>query len=88
MPPLWRTQMTEAMGSLRTNTPCVVFCCKNKHLKTKHQHLSTTHYNKEMAKLGEMTPMCYFCEKHHPINHMSRAKVILTTSTLNGVQFT
>ena len=67
--------MTEAMGSLRTNTSCVVCCGKNKQLKTRHQHLSTAHYNKEMAKLGEMTPMCYICDKHHPINNMSKAKV-------------
>ena len=88
MPPKWRTQMRETMGSLRSNIPCIVCCGKNKQLRTKHQHLSTAHYNKEMAKLGETSPMCYFCDKFHPINHMSRVKVILTTSTLNGVQFT
>ena len=88
MPPKWRTQMREAMGSLRTNIPCVVCCGKNKQLRTKHQHLSTAHYYKEMTKLGELSPMCYFCDRHHPINHMSRTKVILTSSTLNGVQFT
>ena len=87
MAPKWRTQMTEAMGSLRTNTSCVVCCGKNKQLKTRHQHLSTAHYNKEMTKLGEMSPMCYMCDEAHPINNMSRAKVILTTSTLNGVQY-
>ena len=80
--------MTEAMGSLRTNMPCVVCCGKNKRLKTKHQHLSTAHYNKEMSKLGEFSPMCYFCDRPHPIDHMTRVKVILTSSTLNGVQFT
>ena len=72
----WVVQLiTETMGSLKTNTPCVVCCGKNKQLKTRHQHLSTAHYNKEMAKLGEMTPMCYICDKHHPINNMSKAKV-------------
>ena len=80
--------MREAMGSLRTNIPCVVCCGKNKQLKTKHQHLSTAHYYKEMTKLGELSPMCYFCDMHHPINQMTRAKVILTSSTLNCVQFT
>ena len=79
--------MTEAMGSLGKNNPCIVCCGKNKKLKIFHRHLSTAHYNKEMRKLGESDVMCYFCDTHHPINHMSRPKIILTTSTLNGVQF-
>ena len=79
--------MTESMGSLGKNNPCVVCCGKNKRLNILHQHLSTAHYNKEMIKLGVMSPMCYFCDTHHPIDHMTRGKVILSTSTLNGVQF-
>ena len=56
MPPKWRTQITEAMVSLRTNIPCVVCCGKNKKLKTKHLHvtdqcLATTELAREVALL-------------------------------------
>jgi hypothetical protein len=88
MVPNYRTQMTEAMGSLNKSKPCIVCCGKNKSLQIIHKHLSTAHYNRQMTRLGEMSPMCYFCDKHHPIDHMTRNKVLLSTSTLNGVQFT
>ena len=87
MSPNWRVQMTTAMGSLGKTVPCEVCCGKNKRMKIFHQHLSTYHYNKYMISLGELSPMCYFCDVHHPIDNMTRSKVILTTSSLNGVQF-
>ena len=87
MLPNWRVQMTTAMGNMDKTMLCEVCCGKNKRMKVFHQHLSTYHYNKYMASLGESNPMCYFCDVHHPIDNMTRAKVILTTSTLSGVQF-
>ena len=85
--PKWRVQMTEAMGSLNKYNPCVVCCGKVKSMKILHKHLSTAHYNSMMAKRGESSPMCYFCDMHHPIDHMSRGKVILSSSTLHAIQF-
>ena len=49
--------------------------------------MSTTHYNKMMIRQGKMTPMCHFCDLAHPIDHMTRHKVILSTSTLSSVQY-
>ena len=31
--------------------------------------------------------MCHFCDVTHPIDHMTRHKVILSTSTLSGTQY-
>ena len=79
--------MTEALGSMNKYNLCVVCCGKVKTMKIFHKHLSTAQYNSLMAKKGETSPMCYFCDIPHPIDHMSRGKVILSSSTLNGVQF-
>ena len=53
----------------------------------RHVHTSTTFYNKEMAKTGEHSPYCYFCDHPHPIDNWTRQRVILSTSTLNGIQY-
>jgi hypothetical protein len=45
-------------------------------MKIFHKHLSTAHYNRLMAKRGETSLICYFCDIPNPIDH-----------TLNGVQF-
>lgn len=87
MSPNWRVAMTRAMGNMNKAMLCEVCCGKNKRMRVFHQHLSTYHYNRCMASLGETNPMCYFCDHHHPIDNMTRAKVILTTSSLSGVQF-
>ena len=87
MSPNYRTQMTRAMGSLNKKEPCLICCGRNRSLQISHIHLSTAYYNKEMIRQGKMSPMCYFCDTSHPIDHMTRQKVILATSTLSGVQF-
>ena len=50
-------------------------------------HFSTAFYHKQMALIGESCPHCYFCNSPHAIDHMTRQRIILSTSTLNGVQF-
>ena len=40
-----------------------------------------------MVRSGIMSPMCHFCDMVHPIDHMSRQRVILTTSSLCDVQY-
>ena len=87
MSPNYRVKMKEAMGSLSKKEPCLICCGRNKALDIRHVHLSTNHYNKVMIRQGALTPMCYFCDRFHPIDHMTRQKVILSTSTLSGVQF-
>ena len=52
-----------------------------------HKHLSTFHYNKQMIKVGDMAPMCHFCDISHPVDNMSRQRVILTTSSLCDIQY-
>ena len=83
----YRVTMTSSMGSLDKHSTCQICCGRNKFLNTRHIHLSTTWYNKQMASLGNMSPMCYFCDMAHPIDHMTRQRVILSTSTLSGVHF-
>ena len=87
MPPCYRTEMTQAMGSLSKHSPCLICCGRSKTLNIRHVHTSTTFYNKEMSKNGENFPYCYFCDYPHPIDNWTRQRVILSTSTLNGVQY-
>ena len=54
--------MTEALGSMNKYNLCVVCCGKVKTMKIFHKHLSTAQYNSLMAKKGETSPMCYFCD--------------------------
>ena len=81
----YRVAMTSSMGSLDKHSACVICCGRNKYLNARHIHLSTAWYNKQMASLGNLSPMCYFCDMTHPIDHMTRQRVILSTSTLSGV---
>ena len=87
MPPKYRVAMKETMGSLNKTSPCVVCCGRNKYLNIRHEHLSTAWYNKQMTIQGNMDPHCYFCDQPHPLDHMTRQRVILSTSTLSGVPF-
>ena len=87
MGPQYRTTMLDTMGSLNKSTPCSICCGRNKALDIRHVHLSTTFYNKNSARIGEDCPYCYFCDRRHPIDNMTRQKIVLTTSTLNGIQF-
>ena len=48
---------------------------------------ATTYYNKEMNKAGDHFPYCYFCDHPHPMDNYNRQRVILSTSTLNLIQF-
>ena len=87
MAPNYRLQMTEKMGSIRKSVPCVVCCGRNKTLNITHIHLSTAYYNRQMIAAGELVPMCHFCDQDHMVDHRTRQNVILTTSTLSGIQY-
>jgi hypothetical protein len=67
--------------------PCIVCCRRNKTLKIFHIHLSTSFYNGQMIAEGELVPMCHFCDTEHMVDHLNRQHVILTTSTLSGIQY-
>ena len=87
MPPKYRLQMSEVMGSLSKKSPCNICCGKNKSMNIRHVHYSTNWYHKQMIRSGAMSPMCHFCDITHPVDHMTRQKIILSTSTLNGIQY-
>ena len=83
----YRVTMRDYMGSITNTSPCEVCCGRNKFLNISHEHLSTTFYNKQSTIIGDMNPFCYFCNLFHPMDNMTRQKVILSSSTLHGVQF-
>ena len=56
-------------------------------MQIRHKHFSSYHYSKMMICLGNMNPMCHFCDMDHPVDHMSRQRVILTTSSLSEIQY-
>ena len=86
--PDYRVEMSASFGSLsRWARSCIVCCGRNRSMKINHKHLSTHHYNKWMVREGNMTPMCHFCDVAHPVDHISRQRVILTTSSLSDVQY-
>jgi hypothetical protein len=87
MAPNYRIEMTTSMGTLDKASPCRICCGHNTFLNIRHVHFSTTYYNKQMAHMGNMTPMCHFCLYPHPIDNRTRQNVILSTSTLSGVPF-
>ena len=74
-------------GCVTKSVPCYVCCGRALHLDVRHLHLSTQYYNKQCALEGQDRPMCYNCLLHHPIDMMSRTRVILSSSTLFGVPF-
>ena len=82
-----RMVMTTVMGSLTSNSPCQICQARCTTINVKHIHLSSIHYNKQMARMGENNPVCHFCDISHPIDNDTRQKVILTTATLSGIQF-
>ena len=75
------------MGSLSEMDCCEICCGRNKDLKVCHQHLSTAFYNRKMASSGVHEPECHFCDMKHGIDHMTRNKVILSATSLCGVQY-
>ena len=87
MAPNYRLEMTEMMGSLTKASPCIICCGRNKSLQIRHIHFSTHYYNKQMMKMGDMKPMCHFCDTAHSVDHMTRQNVILTTSTLSAIPY-
>ena len=87
MAPNYRLKMTEMMGSITKASPCIICCGRNKSLQIRHIHLSTSYYNKQKIKEGDMRPLCHFCDIPHQVDHMTRQNVILTTSTLSGIQY-
>ena len=49
--------------------------------------MSTAWYNRQMNLLGKSLPMCHFCDIPHAIDNRTRQNVILSDSTLSGVQY-
>ena len=82
-----RVTMSPTMGSLDSSSRCIICCGKTKTINVQHSHLSTYYYNSQMIRQGDMTPMCHFCDIRHPFDHRTRQNVILTTSTLSGIQY-
>ena len=70
-------------GCMTKSIPCYV-CCSD----VKHLHLSTQYYNKQCLLDDDDNPMCYNCMIRHPIDMMTRTRLILTDSTLFGIPFT
>ena len=79
--------MDKNMGSLDVTNNCPICCGRNKELKTVHLHLSTAYYNRRMAANKVDFPMCHFCDTDHGIDHMTRNKVVLSDSSLSGIQY-
>ena len=75
------------MGSLDSDSPCTICQARCNTIHVQHVHLSTAYYNKQMAKKGEQTPLCHFCDTCHIMDNDTRLNVILTTATLSGVQY-
>ena len=40
-----------------------------------------------MSSLGESHPMCHFCDTPHAVDNRTRQNVILSDSTLSGIQY-
>ena len=83
----YRVEMNKTMGSLDLGETCDVCCGRIKDLKVSHVHLSTSYYNRKMAASKVDTPKCYFCDLDHPIDHMTRNKLVLTGEHLSDVQY-
>ena len=87
MAPNYRLEMEKEMGSLTKATPCIICCGKSNMCQVHHIHLSTAWYNRQMSKLGISHPMCHFCDTTHAVDSRTRQNVILTDSTLSGIQY-
>ena len=87
MAPNYRLKMGKEMGSMTKATPCIVCCGKSNICQVHHIHLSTAWYNRQMSSLGISHPMCHFCDTSHAVDSRTRQNVILTDSTLSGIQY-
>ena len=87
MAPNYRLEMGKEMGSLSKASPCFICSGKNNFCAVHHLHMSTAWYNRQMSLLGNSTPMCHFCDTPHAIDNRTRQNVILSDSTLSGVQY-
>ena len=83
----YRNQIDRNMGSLDVTTNCSVCCGRNKELKTAHVHLSTAYYNRRMAAEKVDLPKRHFCDIEHGIDNMTRNRVVLSDTSLSGIQF-
>ena len=83
----YRIELDENMGSLDVTKNCSVCCGRNKELSTAHIHYSTAFYNRRMAANKVDSPHCYFCDVDHAIDHMTRNRVVLSDSSLSGIQY-
>ena len=87
MAPNFRLKMDMEMGSMTKAAPCIICSGKNNNFKVHHIHYSTTWYNRQMSSKGVSHPMCHFCDVPHAIDNRTRLNVILTDSTLAGIQY-
>ena len=87
MAPNYRLEMGNEMGSLSKASPCFICSGKNNFCPVHHLHMSTAWYNRQMNLLGKSLPMCHFCDIPHAIDNRTRQNVILSDSTLSGVQY-
>ena len=87
MAPNYRLEMSKQMGSITKATPCIICSGRSNVCKVHHFHLSTAWYNRQMLSLGVSHPMCHFCDIAHAVDNRTRQNVILTDSTLSGIQY-
>ena len=87
MAPNYRLEMERKMGSLTKTKPCIICSGRSNICQVHHIHLSTAWYNRQMNLLGNYAPMCHFCDVAHPMDNRTRQNVILSDSTLSGVQY-
>ena len=87
MAPNYRLEMSKHMGSLTKSTPCIICSGRSNVCQVYHLHFSTAWYNRQMSSLGESHPMCHFCDTPHAVDNRTRQNVILSDSTLSGIQY-
>ena len=83
--PNFRIPMSPKYGSLNRSSPCIICCGRSTKHNIRHIHYSMQYYFKQCILEGITTPWCYHCNLEHPIDHMTRTKLFLSTSTLSGV---
>ena len=85
--PNFRIPMSPKYGSLSRASRCIICCGRSTKLNIRHIHYSMQYYMKQCILEGNHMPWCYHCNLEHPVDHMTRTKLFLSTSTLSGVPF-
>ena len=87
MAPNYRVEMRKTMGSMTKAIPCIICCDRSNNCQVHHRHFSSAWYGRQMIGSGISHPMCHFCDIPHAVDHRTRQNVILTDSTLSGIQY-